>query len=127
MSEKIIGYILILSGIGIILFSALSAYNVFTGINRPAQLFKFDGISINLSSLVSQNLPEDAKIFMEQNPVKQEIMPASILNNTTNVLAHYLLMGFIASIGFKIASLGTLLVRPVVVKLKTKENSPVTS
>ena len=34
-------------------------------------------------------------------------------------------MGFIASVGYKIGSLGAMLARPVVVKLKTKDGEVV--
>lgn len=125
MSEKIVGYLLLIMGIGIILYSGISAYSVFSGKLQPVQLFNFEGISINMGSFISQALPAEAQNYVNQNSpqIKQEILPAGILNDTTNILAHYLLMGFIASIGFKIASLGTMMVRPIVVKMKTQEGT----
>lgn len=104
MTEKVTGYLFIAVGVGLIAFAALSVYFVFTGRATPFALFNFDGVSIALDP----KLPE------------VEVFPADMLNSTTNTLAHLFLMGFIASVGTKIASLGTNLVRPIIVKVDKK-------
>ena len=96
-------------------------------------LFRFQSISIDSSQLVNQTydlnmegLPPEQVALLEQvfdqqkqtTSQKIEILPAEILNQTTNVFGHLILMGFIASIGYKVAGLGVLLIRPIVVKLK---------
>jgi hypothetical protein len=120
VSEKIIGYILLIIGVTIILGSAYSVYAVFTRQALPISLFNFQGISIDASSLVggdlSQKQIEAAKTSM--GSTKIEIFPADILNDTSNMIAHLLLMGFLSGVGFKIATLGTMLIRTIVVKLK---------
>ncbi len=124
MSEKIIGYALLCIGIIIIGFAAFSAYEVFTKKAEPVQLFTMQGISIDASKLmpVPANLPPEAQQLLKQQPSQKiEIASADLINQPLNLYAHLFLMGFIATIGFKIASLGTMLVRPIVVKLKAKE------
>jgi hypothetical protein len=133
MAEKAVGYVLLLAGIATIIFAALSVYFVFTKRQEPIQLFNFRGISINADQLNGSvqdidtgSLPPEQAAIVEQilkpqkksEPTKIEIMPADILNDTSNVFAHIIFMGFIASLGYKVANLGTNLLRPVVVKLK---------
>ena len=127
MTEKVIGYVLLVVGIIMISFSGLSVYNVFKGNERPYRLFNFDAVNLSLDP--SQftggtiQLPQeliDAGVSIEQNsnqkPIQQEILPSNILNDTTNIFAHLMLMGFVASIGYRFASIGTQMVRPIVVK-----------
>lgn len=123
MSEKMIGYSLLVIGILIICFTGFSVYTVFTKQAEPVQLFNFQGIGINVSQIVSGSLPSEISQFVAKNkePQTTEIISADMLNVSSNFIAHYILMGFLASIGFKLATLGTMLVRPIVVKLKTKE------
>ena len=109
MSEKIVGYTLLCCGIAIILVSAFNVYFVFTGQAQPVHLFNFPAISLDMSKSLGVVLPASKPT---------ELVPADMLNQTSNVFAHLFLMGFIASIGEKLASLGVQLVRPIVVKLK---------
>ncbi len=123
MTEKVTGYTLVLIGIVIILFSGFSVYQVFTAKEKPVQLFHFPGISINMANLMGNGdglSAEQAAAFEKQKAqVKpQEIISSELLNDSSNIGAHMLLMGFIASIGYKIASLGIQFVRPIVVKMK---------
>lgn len=126
MSEKIIGYLLLILGIGIIIYSAISVYRVFTNKAKPVALFNFPPISLDLGSSLTASLPPELKQALNQQPLpsqKTEIFPAEILNSNMNIFAHLILMGFMASIGFKIASLGVMFLRPIVVKLKAKEET----
>lgn len=124
MNEKVIGYSLVIIGILTILFSAISVYLVFTKKSEPVKLFNFQGIGLDLASLFSDSLPPETSKLLNQNQGKStrtEIISADLVNDTSNIFAHLLLMGFIASMGYKLASLGVMLVRPIVVKLKAKE------
>lgn len=128
MSEKILGYILLALGIMIIIYSAISVYMVFTKQSRPVELFDLPAVSLNANQLLSGALPPEAQGLLQQSSgTKAELVSAELLNETSNIFAHLMLMGFLASIGAKLASLGTQLVRPIVVHLKAKEvetNSP---
>ncbi|MBI3887492.1 hypothetical protein HY310_00295 [Candidatus Microgenomates bacterium] len=119
MTEKIVGYSLLAVGVLLIIFSAVNVFNVFTGNSKPIQLFKLSGISVDFTQQMSASLPAE---FTKSLNIKQavskptEIVPAELLNDTSNLFAHIMLMGFIAATGQKLASLGVQLVRPIVVK-----------
>lgn len=105
MSEKITGYLLLFIGIFLIIISVISVFNVFTGKAKPYPLLQLSGVSMNLGEISGVKLPS------------QEIISPAMLNDSGNLFIHLLLMGFIASTGQKLASLGVQLVRPIVVKL----------
>lgn len=124
MSEKILGYVLITLGILVMIGASFNLYQVFTKQARPVQLFDFASISINTNEMVAANLPTELSGLMQQNPAnvqKTEIISAEMINDSSNIFAHLLLVGFFVSLGYKLASLGVQLVRPIVVKLKAKE------
>jgi hypothetical protein len=109
MTEKVIGYLLLTLGLLIIAVSTLTIYQVFVNKKAPIQIFNFGGVSISASQLVGQNLPS------AQNP-KIEIISKDMLNGPLNLTAELFLMGFLVNVGFRIASLGTQLVRPIKVQ-----------
>ena|SRR3989344_6499620 len=124
MKEKVIGYSLLTVGILIILYSAFSVYSVFTKKQNPQDVFNLPGISLDLSGLVGSDLsPEERALMKEKNvSTKAELVSPEVLNTPLNYTFHILFMGFIASIGFKIANLGTLMVRPIKVNLKEEKS-----
>jgi hypothetical protein len=121
MTEKILGYILIFVGIAAILYSSVSVYDVFTKKSQPAILFSFPGISLDPSQLMAgANLPQGVTL---PAGAKMEIMTPEMINTTSNIFAHVVLMGFLASAGLKLATIGTQLVRTIEVKVKAKEDT----
>ena len=125
MSEKILGYGLITIGIILILAAAFSVFAVFTGGAQPVNLFKFNGLSLDLGPSLLGGLPPEMTKGLKVSSSPTEIIPAQMLNSTANIFAHLMLMGFIASIGQKLASLGVQLIRPIVVKVSGKGDFPV--
>jgi hypothetical protein len=117
MTEKIIGYLLISTGLIIMVMSGFNVYSVFTKQTKPVQFFSFSGIGINPSQLVGGQTPVQFQAQAGQAK-SVEIISPEMINDTSNLFAHVFLMGFIVSLGYKIASLGVKLVRPVVVKLR---------
>jgi hypothetical protein len=115
LSEKIIGYLLILVGVATILLATLSVYKTFTGQTNSITPFNFDAISMDMGKLVDQ-APAGANL-------KQELISSDLLNHPMNLIAHLLLMGFIVTVGYKIASLGVMLVRPIKVKLREEKQT----
>lgn len=115
MDNKIVGYIFIIVGVVIIAFSALSVYSVFTGQSEPYNLFNFDGISLPVSSLLGPEMAAAGDV------PDVELVKPEMLNSTTNTLSHLLLMGFLASVGYRIAMIGANLVRPIVIKTNGKK------
>lgn len=120
MSEKITGYLLLAVGILVILFAAYSVIMVFTKQAQPVKLFNMEGISLDASMFMPKDLPPDAAKLLQQGTGSQKVPVISpeLINEPLNLYAYLFFMGFIATIGYKIASLGTMLIRPVVVKMK---------
>ena len=128
MNEKVAGYILLVAGVVIMLISALSVYLVFTKVIKPVQLFNSTGISIDLGSMIGGNLNalNNAGVTNPKSQTKPaDIIPADLLNDTSNLFAHVFLMSFLAGIGFKLSSLGVQLLRPIEVKLKAKDGTEI--
>ncbi len=119
MNEKIIGYVLLTTGVLIIIFSAISVFSVFTKRSEPISLFTLKGIAIDSSALTPQlDLSTVPGLNIPQKQVSKpvEIIPAETLNSSANIFAHLALMGFLLSVGGQIAAIGTNLLRPIVVK-----------
>ena len=119
--EKTVGYGLLILGIAIILFAGFNVYQVFTSQAKPVQIFNFSGISFDASSLIGGDLsPQERELVRQQvgDSATLELLPADVLNQTSNLIAHLFFMGCIASIGFRIGNLGTLMARPINVNLK---------
>ncbi len=123
MTEKILGYLLLISGILIIGVSLFGAYSVFRGKMSVYPLFKLPGISIDLSSFISSDLPNEQKeILNKSQSLKTELISPQLINEPLNFIFHLLFMGFIANVGFKISSLGINLLRPIKVKLNEEKS-----
>jgi hypothetical protein len=121
-SDRAVGYVLFALGILLIIYSAFNVYQVFTRGFEPVSLFDFQSIGIDASSLIGSDLPPEQRELLKQSGGSSnlEIIPAQMINQTSNVFAHIILMGFLASVGYKIASLGIMMLRPIVVKLSGK-------
>lgn len=117
MTEKVIGYILLISGVVIIIASAISGYLVFTKQAAPAPLFNLPGISLDISKALSGSLPLGFLSSGKTAP-PQQIISADTVNQPMNLFAHLMLVGFIATIGSKLATIGVQLIRPIVVETK---------
>jgi hypothetical protein len=113
MDHKIVGYLLLLSGIILIGFATFNTYQVFTGQTQSVNLFSSKGISVDLKQLQ----PAGETTTNSQ----LELLSADTFNKAFNLSFHLFLMGFVASTGFKLASLGNQLLRPIDVHLKTIE------
>lgn len=112
MNEKVIGYILLSVGVLIIVGTAISAILVFTGNASPIQLISQNTpLSLNLSIPIGET-GASAKV-----PVNLGDLPFFKIINSG---LHLVLMGFLASIGAKIATIGTNLIRPIVIQAKEK-------
>jgi hypothetical protein len=113
---KIVGYILLFVGIAAIVLSTVNVYLVFTGKAKPIQMFNQANNSIDLRSLISQLNP--ASGLPGNKPASQaDILSPNSLNSVFNLTAHLVLLGIISAAGFKLASLGVMLLRTIEVKL----------
>jgi hypothetical protein len=122
MPEKVLGYVLLTVGLVVITFTAWNVWQVFSGKAEPVQIFNFEGISLDPSQFTPQiNVPEGMEGLIPQRSQKSEpveFISPEYLNETANLFAHIMLMGFIASIGGRFASIGVQLMRPIEVKLR---------
>ena len=127
MSERVSGYLLLIGGIALITFAVVNVYFVFTDQMKPFPLFDFPSIGIDLSSAteisLSQELQDSGVTIGDAENQTQELLPGEVLSQTSNIIAHLILMGFLVNAGYKLASLGTQLLRPIVVKVKPNSNS----
>ncbi|OGM23659.1 hypothetical protein A2865_00230 [Candidatus Woesebacteria bacterium RIFCSPHIGHO2_01_FULL_39_17] len=124
MTEKVIGYMYILTGTVLMALALVSIYMVFTNKGNPVDIFNLPGISIDLSS-VAPDVPQgqqDKETAVETG-LKTDLVAPEIINSPLNIIAHVIFMGFILNVGFKIASLGVQFVRPIKVNLRTQEKS----
>lgn len=124
MSQKITGYVLLIVGICLMAFALNSVYNVFTQKVEPVQLFDFPGISLNLDQGTNIVLPQEVKDsgieISQAKPAAQEIVSPQILNQSSNIFAHIILMGFMVNVGFKVAMLGVETNREVKVTVSNR-------
>ncbi len=119
-SEKLTGFLLLFLGLMMMIGAGINVYLVFTGVFRPFALFNFPGLSFDIGSLLKGSLPANVEQFAQMGSVNQEIISKDMINVPLNFTAHLFLMGFIAQIGFRVASLGVQLLRTIEVKLKDK-------
>ncbi len=108
-ANRIFGYLLLIAGILMIGYSVFNVYQVFKGKMAPYDLLALKPISMDLSKMV-EGAPKNANLT-------QELISSEDLNKPANLAAHIILMGFIVSAGFKIASLGTMLIRTIKVRV----------
>ena len=120
MSEKIIGYLLLFTGISAMLGSALGVYFVFSGRYDTYQLFNLPAITLDLSGLMQAENP-DMVLPTEAN-LETELVKSDVLNKPLNLIAHILFMAFLVNVGFKIATLGVQMIRPIKVNLKGEKS-----
>jgi hypothetical protein len=109
MSEKVIGYLLIAVGILVILFTGIGAYQVLTAQGMPAEFITATGpTTINLEIPLGDS--------GQTVPVPLDIGSMVPVHRLINTSIHIVLMGFLASLGGKLAMIGTNLARPIIVK-----------
>ncbi|MGD0523253.1 MAG: hypothetical protein ABSA43_01700, partial [Candidatus Microgenomates bacterium] len=104
-------------GILIILFSAFNGFQLIIKQAQPVQFF----------TLASTN----SEIPLNLGGTQVNINPSSLFDSlglsgttisfTLNLVFHLLILGFIAKMGFHLASVGSMLVRPIIVDIKSKE------
>lgn len=111
MIEKVVGYILIFFGVIIIIFSGLNAFNILTKKSSPIEFINKDIVT---SLTPSQNLSNQVSLNQILN------VDSDTITLITNIGIHLLLLSFVMKAGFHLASLGTMLVRPIVVDLNSR-------
>ena len=123
MREQVLGYVLMSSGMIVMLFALLQMFLVFSGKEDPYALFQLSPVRFDISKLFN-NQPGIAPPSSADTSI--EIFSAKDTNKMMNLTVYFFLMSFVLMVGFRISSIGTMLVRPIVVKLKEaqSQNSP---
>lgn len=111
MIEKVIGYILLFFGVTAIILSALNAFCILTRKSEPIEFISQE----TLSTITPNDTLKNQVSLNQMLNIDNETITV-----ITNIGIHLLILGFILKAAFHLASLGTMLVRPIVVDLNTK-------
>jgi hypothetical protein len=103
--EKIVGYILLAVGVGMMFSSVFLIFNVFTGASAPPKLFDFSDVSFPTSQ--GEGASETVRVISGED-----------MNRVVAMAFWYLLMLFIMFAGGRIASLGVNLIKEIRVEVK---------
>ncbi|MCS7092537.1 MAG: hypothetical protein NZM26_04250 [Patescibacteria group bacterium] len=120
-SKDALGYALIFVGVFIIALSFWNGYNLFSGKLSPARIFDLPGITLNLDSGSINSLPDEFQMGIGNSSItlqgSQELtIPGKVINDPLNLIAHIIFLGLFASLGQKIALVGSDITRVVIVK-----------
>lgn len=113
MTEKQTGNTLLIGGIIVMILAVGIIILLFTGRINPIPLLNIPAPTLNTGSLVP-NVPGLPKA-QGQDIV---IIPTKDFNHMLNLGIQFLFMTFIMSFGFKLADLGTKLLRPIKIQEK---------
>ena len=124
MSEKVVGYLVVGIGLVIMVICVVNVFMVFTNRIKPFQTFNLSSSGsnspINVNDIIAQIQKNNPNAQTQSIPApKLDILPPEVLNQTLNMTTHFFLMSFLLGFGYKLASLGIQLVRPINVKLKS--------
>ena len=129
MNERTAGYALLIFGVGVMLFSAFNIVLVFTKHADPIQLFHTSPTQAVAMPKLEQpqvpgspQTPDLSTTFSQLNSQTGGLFSGDSLALYSNLSAHFFLMGFVMTFGFKLATLGVQLLRPVYVKYNVKES-----
>lgn len=117
MSAKLIGNLLLFFGVLAIVLSTLNAYQVLTHQTKPITYFKPEDTTFDIKGLVENLSPELNNPSVKNTAVQKDILSPTLINDSVNLTIHLFLLGIISGAGFKLASIGAMLVRSIEVKL----------
>lgn len=124
MKEKKVGYFLLIAGIILMVFAAVQMVLIFTGNVKPVNYIS--GVTQANSSDKENNEGEDPLSNLvlgnllggENGSMTPQIIDTKMIENSLNIMIQYFIMQFILSFGYKIANLGSSLIRPINVVVK---------
>lgn len=124
MNERVTGYILLIAGLLIMFGALIQVLLVFTGRIAPFAVFSIEAPKLSLSAFMPQ-LPTGSLSLPTSGTNDQlELLPSADFNKMLNMSVTLFLMGFVLSFGYKIASLGVMMLRPISVKVSGKPETP---
>lgn len=123
MDSKVVGYLLLISGLILVVLSLYSVYQVFNRKTQPIQLFNQQGISLDLRQFLGPSLSPSLDLVTPSPSSQLELLSADSLNRMFNLTFHLVFMGFVSTVGFRLGTLGNQFLRPIIVDLKSIEKT----
>lgn len=121
MSDKQVGYILLGVGIAVMIFAGAQIILVFTGKATPIEVFSYNQSGGEMKGILDQmQRTAQAQAGASSSTMPNIIDPVA-LNKILNLTVYYVVMQFVFGIGYKLSTLGTQLIRPIVVQVKNKK------
>ncbi len=118
--EKITGYILIVLGLAIVCIAGWNGLMVFTGKAEPIRIFISSQIPSSATQ-IPQSSGQSNEVLASLQPVLSSLVGQTMgpnMEKPINITIHFLILGFFVTIGFRIASIGAMLVRSITYKIK---------
>lgn len=118
--EKITGYILILLGLVIVCVAGWNGLMVFTGKAEPIRIFISSQTPINTPQIPQSSEPSN-EVLASLQPMLSSLVGQTMgpnMEKPINITIHFLILGFFVTIGFRVASIGAMLVRSITYKIK---------
>jgi len=120
--NKIIGYILLAIGLGMIFWSVSSAYGIYNGQNPAPEIFKIENKNIpatsdNTKLNINSNDPREVQAQMqtaignENGSQLKEMLPLYFLPKMMNLASWSVFIGILIFAGTQVSSLGIKLLK----------------
>lgn len=120
MQERMVGYILLIVGILVMAFSVYYVYSILTNKVRPFEVFIDQPKVQQPTSGVQDIVKNPSALVQMQAAVMSEVLGKQ-MNRSFNIGMTVLLMYILMLFGFRLSSLGVMLIRPIEVKLREKK------
>ena len=110
---KIFGLVLLVAGVGIIIWTLYSSYNIFTGKTPVPEFFKIEEKTVQTPTGKTPTSPEEIQQQLGQMISEQlkGIFPVDLLPKMLNLAVWSMLAGILIFGGSQISSLGIKLIR----------------
>lgn len=122
VQNKIIGYVLLVIGLGMIFWSVSSAYGIYNGQNAAPEIFKMENKNIpvspnNTKLNINSGNPSEVQAQMQQaigNEIGaqlKEALPLDFLPKMMNLASWSVFIGILIFAGSQVSSLGIKLLK----------------
>lgn len=124
MDDRITGYVLLISGIVIMIFAVLQMALLVGGLIRPFPTFKFTEVLSKTQKIIEtqQEITNGRinNIIAEERDGGDIVLNPQVVNDVLNYALYFFLMAFAVNMGGKLADLGVKIIRPTTIKVHPK-------
>ena len=108
--NKILGYLLLFVGLGIIFWTLYNSYGIFTGRITAPQIFE-----VSEAEPVSKSKAQDLQSQMEETVREQfkNMLPPDLLPNLFNLVSWSIIAGILIFGGGRVSNIGIKLIRKI--------------